>query len=159
MSEIRAFQIIQVKPALASTEHARKYLGGISRAGLYNLLDANELQSVKIGGRRMVLVDSMDALITRNRESREPWTGNDLAPAPLTGTCQAHHDCQPSGGAFAVHAPASLALGRPPSNPQPARRHRSRQQGRADRPDADHQPSPEPDHHDAGSEGPATAWD
>ena len=68
MSEFRAVQIIPVKPALASTEHARKYLGGISRAGLYNLLDANELQSVKIGGRRMVLVDSMDALIARNRE-------------------------------------------------------------------------------------------
>jgi hypothetical protein len=55
----------QEKPPLLSILATQKYLGGISRAGLYQML--SDLETVKIGGRRMVLRTSLDALIERSR--------------------------------------------------------------------------------------------
>lgn len=52
-----------IKPALASVNDACKYLGGVSRAKFYTDL-LPKLESVLLGGRRMVTVRSMDALIT-----------------------------------------------------------------------------------------------
>jgi len=62
-------QIIRVstlRPALVSVEDARKYLGNISRAKLYEMIGAGDVRTAKIGGRRMVAVASMDAFIAAN---------------------------------------------------------------------------------------------
>jgi hypothetical protein len=50
---------------LRSIPAAQIYLGGISRAGLYALLP--RLESVKLGGRRMILRASLDAFIAASR--------------------------------------------------------------------------------------------
>jgi hypothetical protein len=50
---------------LRSIPAAQIYLGGISRAGLYSILP--RLDTVKIGGRRMILRASLDAFIDASR--------------------------------------------------------------------------------------------
>jgi excisionase family DNA binding protein len=52
---------------LVDIRTAGKLLGGIGRSHVYELLGIGELESVKIGRRRMVLVDSIDAYIERLR--------------------------------------------------------------------------------------------
>ena len=52
-------------PALASVEAACRYLGGICRASLYEMINAGDVQSVKIAGRRMITTESMNELIAR----------------------------------------------------------------------------------------------
>jgi hypothetical protein len=42
-------------------------LSGISRSRIYELLDAGELESVYVGTRRLILVDSYRQLIERQR--------------------------------------------------------------------------------------------
>lgn len=58
-----------------STGHVRRgrFLGieeaaeelGISRSGIYRALDRGDLKSVRIGARRLVSMESIDALIER----------------------------------------------------------------------------------------------
>jgi hypothetical protein len=43
-------------------------LSGISRSRIYELLDAGEIESVYIGARRLIVVDSYRGLIERQRE-------------------------------------------------------------------------------------------
>jgi predicted DNA-binding transcriptional regulator AlpA len=42
-------------------------ISGISRSRIYELLDAGEIESVHIGARRLVLIDSYRRLIERQR--------------------------------------------------------------------------------------------
>jgi hypothetical protein len=44
-------------------------LSGISRSRIYELLDGGDLESVYIGARRLVLIDSYRRLIERQRAS------------------------------------------------------------------------------------------
>jgi hypothetical protein len=60
--------VAEVRPVIANIEDARRYLGGISRAGLYNLGD--QLEWVKIGGRSFVTLKSLDALIAAGSKPR-----------------------------------------------------------------------------------------
>jgi excisionase family DNA binding protein len=48
-------------PRFVGIKQAARDLG-ISRAGLYRLLDAGDIESVHIGRRRLVVVASLDAL-------------------------------------------------------------------------------------------------
>lgn len=43
----------------------RGYLGGVSRAYIYNLISSGELQSVKLGRRVLITRESADALVAR----------------------------------------------------------------------------------------------
>jgi hypothetical protein len=47
-------------------------LSGISRSRIYELLDAGELDSVYIGARRLVIIDSYRRLIERQRAAPIP---------------------------------------------------------------------------------------
>jgi excisionase family DNA binding protein len=42
---------------------------GLGRSTLYNLISSGRLQSVKIGSRRLILRESLDALMTCAREA------------------------------------------------------------------------------------------
>ncbi|HLI30352.1 MAG TPA: helix-turn-helix domain-containing protein [Terriglobia bacterium] len=44
---------------------------GLSQRTIYNLIAAGKLRSTKIGKRRLVLYDSLEALITGKRPRRE----------------------------------------------------------------------------------------
>ena len=62
MNTDQAVENIGLKPALASINESCRYLGGISRAKFYaDVLPF--LDSVHIGKRHLVIVDSMDRLI------------------------------------------------------------------------------------------------
>jgi hypothetical protein len=50
-------------PRVVDIHAAGQLLGGEGRSFIYELLDAGDLQSVKVGRRRMVLVASVDELI------------------------------------------------------------------------------------------------
>lgn len=52
---------------LCSVQEAA-HMMGICRTNLYSLLSKNELQSVKIGARRLIKVESILALIDRQLE-------------------------------------------------------------------------------------------
>jgi hypothetical protein len=52
-------------------------LSGISRSRIYELLDAGEIESVHIGARRLILIESYRRLIDRLR-------ANEAAPAQRT---------------------------------------------------------------------------
>lgn len=57
--------VTTLKPALASVNDSCKYLGGVSRAKFYGDI-LPKLESVVIGGRRLIVIDSMDRLIRAN---------------------------------------------------------------------------------------------
>ncbi len=60
-------KIVELKPALAAVNDACQYLGGISRGKFYSDI-LPKLESVLVGGRRMVVVSSMDRLIDHLRQ-------------------------------------------------------------------------------------------
>jgi hypothetical protein len=47
-------------------------LSGISRSRIYELLDAGEIESIHIGARRLVLIESYRRLIERSRAAPSP---------------------------------------------------------------------------------------
>ena len=47
-------------------------LSGIGRSRIYELLDAGELESIYIGARRLILIDSYRQLIERQRAAPKP---------------------------------------------------------------------------------------
>jgi hypothetical protein len=53
------------KHLLESTKETRRRLGDIGKNKFYNLVKAKELETVKLGSRRMVIAASTDALIER----------------------------------------------------------------------------------------------
>src|SRR5215469_16844895 len=58
--------VTPLKPALASIKAACDYMGGVSRAKFYaDLLPL--LETVKLGARNLVVVESMDRLIEARR--------------------------------------------------------------------------------------------
>ena len=58
--------ITPMRPALASIKAACEYMGGISRAKFYaDVLP--RLETVKLGSRNLVIVESMDRLIEASR--------------------------------------------------------------------------------------------
>jgi hypothetical protein len=57
-----------LKPALADISTACDYLGGISRSLLYRDY-LPKLETVQLGGRRLVVVASMDRLIENLKET------------------------------------------------------------------------------------------
>ena len=71
-----------LQPALTSVANACKYLGNISKAGFYQIID--EFETVRIGSRRLVVVASLDRYIEAkaavNTVSR-PGTGKPEAAA------------------------------------------------------------------------------
>ena len=52
---------------LTATIPEFRRLSGISRSRIYELLDAGEIDSIHIGSRRLVLIDSYRRLIERQR--------------------------------------------------------------------------------------------
>jgi predicted DNA-binding transcriptional regulator AlpA len=56
-------------------------VSGISRSRIYELLDAGELESVHIGSRRLVLIDSYRRLIERQRAAAPPSPRPDIRRA------------------------------------------------------------------------------
>lgn len=61
--------VIQVPPLLMPIEDARQSLGGLSRQSVYNLINDKKLETVRIGGRRFVIVESMKALVAASKEA------------------------------------------------------------------------------------------
>lgn len=58
---------------LLSVDDVGRTLGGITRRQVYRMLDSGELESVKLGRRRLVPADAVDALINRLRnQSKQP---------------------------------------------------------------------------------------
>ena len=58
------------RPALVSVDTARAMLGGIGKTQIYKYLNFGELESVKLGKRRLIRVSSIDALIDKAGEER-----------------------------------------------------------------------------------------
>ena len=58
-------------------------ISGIGRSRIYELLDAGELESVHIGARRLILIDSYRRLIERLRQPAGNTTGWTRSTAPL----------------------------------------------------------------------------
>ncbi len=53
------------EPVLVSIDTARAMLGGIGKTNLYAMLSAGDLESVKLGKRRLIRVSSIQALADR----------------------------------------------------------------------------------------------
>jgi hypothetical protein len=77
-------------PITATIPEFRR-LSGISRSRIYELLDAGEIESIHIGTRRLILMDSYKRLIERQRaagsqpRTRTPLPRNSSAIATPTG--------------------------------------------------------------------------
>lgn len=54
---------------LVSVKRAADLLGEITPREVYNLFNDGELESVKLGRRRLVVVESIDAYVTRLRDA------------------------------------------------------------------------------------------
>lgn len=64
--------VAEIPPLLCSIGDAGRLLGGLSERAVYRLLDADEFETVPVGGRRMVLVESITAYIERRRRAKTP---------------------------------------------------------------------------------------
>lgn len=53
---------------LVDVQKAMTMLGGVGRSYLYELLARGEIEAVKVGRRRMVIVSSIDAFVDRLRQ-------------------------------------------------------------------------------------------
>lgn len=51
------------EPLGVSVEEAKRHLGGVSTATLYRLMDRGKLEKRKIGGRTIILMESIKALL------------------------------------------------------------------------------------------------
>ena len=60
-------EVTNISPLLASIEGTRILVGGTSRQTIYDLINAGDIESVKLGGRRFVVVASISALIERSK--------------------------------------------------------------------------------------------
>jgi hypothetical protein len=58
-------------PPLVSVTVAQTMLGGRGRGRIYELIDNNQIDSVKDGGRRMLITESIFAYINALAHSRE----------------------------------------------------------------------------------------
>lgn len=55
-----------ITPRLVSLSDAAQMLGGLSRTSLYKLMNNGELASVRVAGRRMIPVTSIEDLVSAN---------------------------------------------------------------------------------------------
>jgi hypothetical protein len=71
-SDIVVATLVALKPALCSIETGCEYVGGLSRSKFYaDILPL--LETVKFGGRNMIVVASMDRLIeSRSKRPSRP---------------------------------------------------------------------------------------
>ena len=60
---------LDLEPITATIPEFRR-LSGIGRSRIYELLDAGDLESVHIGSRRLILLDSYRRLIERQRAAQ-----------------------------------------------------------------------------------------
>jgi hypothetical protein len=51
------------EPLGVSVKEAKRHLGGVSTATVYRLMDANKLTKRKVGGRTIILMDSIRSLL------------------------------------------------------------------------------------------------
>jgi predicted DNA-binding transcriptional regulator AlpA len=63
---------IEANQIITATIPEFRRITGISRSRIYELLDAGEIESVYIGTRRLVLIDSYRRLIQRQRQIANP---------------------------------------------------------------------------------------
>jgi hypothetical protein len=61
---------LDLEPITATIPEFRR-LSGIGRSKIYELLDAGELESIHLGARRLILVDSYRRLIERQRQGAQ----------------------------------------------------------------------------------------
>lgn len=59
----------ELRPLMVSVESAGKALG-LGRTGIFGLLARGELESVKVGARRLVPVGALEAYVARLREEQ-----------------------------------------------------------------------------------------
>lgn len=64
---------------LLSVDDVSRTLGGITRRQVYRMLESGELESVKLGRRRLVPADAVEALINRLRNSSKQSPGREVA--------------------------------------------------------------------------------
>ncbi len=64
---LKIASVATIEPLALPLKDARASLGNISHQTIYNLINAGQLETAKIGGRRVVLVESMKALIERSK--------------------------------------------------------------------------------------------
>lgn len=64
-----------MEPLVVSVNDARKMLGGVGRNKIYNLINDGELEAVKIGGRTLIPVAGIHALITSSPRIRPELLG------------------------------------------------------------------------------------
>ena len=57
--------MLSIQPILVPVDIARAMLGGIGKTNLYAMLAAGDLESVKLGKRRLIRVSSIQALADR----------------------------------------------------------------------------------------------
>jgi excisionase family DNA binding protein len=61
--------VIELKPLLVSVNEAVRLIG-IGRTALYEYINSNELDTVRIGGRRLIKLSSIDDFIDRMSEMK-----------------------------------------------------------------------------------------
>jgi hypothetical protein len=61
---------VEETPPILSVKAAQRYLGGISRAQAYRMMDNGSVESTRIGGRRMIIRASLDSLIERSKVAK-----------------------------------------------------------------------------------------
>lgn len=54
-----------MKPMGLKIEDTRQALGGVSRATVYRMVQKNELDLIRIGGRSLITMDSIEARVTQ----------------------------------------------------------------------------------------------
>jgi hypothetical protein len=73
--KLEAPQLTTEPAPLLNVNNARQFLGGISRSGLYNLLQIGEIKGVslrakgQVRGRRMILRESLEDYVKRISET------------------------------------------------------------------------------------------
>jgi hypothetical protein len=80
-------QLLDQSDRITATIPEFRRLSGIGRSRIYELLDSGDLESVYIGTRRLILVDSYRRLIERQRATQsrpDAHARPRSAPSPIT---------------------------------------------------------------------------
>jgi hypothetical protein len=65
-------EVFEPSDRITATIPEFRRISGIGRSRIYELLDAGELESIYIGARRLILIDSYRQLIERQRAAPKP---------------------------------------------------------------------------------------
>jgi len=74
------WQMISDSHVITATISRFREISGISRSRIYEMLDAGELESVHVGARRLILIDSYQRLLAKLKAA-EAEAGNRQHPA------------------------------------------------------------------------------